>query len=82
MSRNNGGKTDYYDLPKKSKSIQDLIEDRKMNWNIANIFKACYRIGNQDHSDELRDINKIIWFAKRQKKLIESRNKLNAKIQK
>ena len=67
---NNGGNTDYYDLPNDAETLQDLIEYRNMDWNIANIFKSCYRIGNQDHSSELRDINKIIWFAERQKKLI------------
>ena len=67
---NNGGDTDYYDLPLSSRILQDLIEHKEMGWNVANIFKAAYRIGDQCHSEELRDINKIIWFAERQKAIL------------
>jgi hypothetical protein len=70
MSRNNGGETDYYDLPSGSKTIQDLIEHKNMHWNIANIFKACYRLGSQDHSSLERDLNKIEYFIKRHKELL------------
>lgn len=63
---NNGGHTNYYDLPTSATSIQDLIEHQDMSWNIANIFKACYRLGKQDHSDSIRDLNKIRYFIDRQ----------------
>ncbi len=67
---NNGGSTSYYRLPENASELQDLIEHTNMSWNYANIFKACYRAGKQEHSNELRDINKILWFAQRQKDLI------------
>jgi len=70
-SKNNGGKTEYYDIPKDSESIQDLIEYKNMHWNIANIFKSCYRLGNQEHSSQERDLNKIIYFAQRHLNLIK-----------
>lgn len=66
QSHNNGGSTDYYQLPSGAIDLQDLIEQRDMRWNIANIFKACYRYGKQNHSDTVRDLNKIIYFAQRE----------------
>ena len=67
---NNGGSTDYYKLPENAKDLQDLIEHKNMCWNIANIFKSCYRIGSQEHSSVERDLNKIEYFVKRQKALL------------
>jgi hypothetical protein len=55
-----------YDLPEGATGIQDLIEYRNMNFAIGNIFKACYRLGHCDHSDQVRDLEKIIWFAMRE----------------
>lgn len=66
-SKNYGGDTDYYKLPKNSKMIQDLIEYKKMNFSIGNIFKATYRLSDET-GDVIRDLNKIIWFAEREKK--------------
>ena len=66
---NNGGSTDYYNLPAGCKSVQDIIEKMDMHWNMANIFKSVFRLGRQDHSDSIRVLNKIIWFAKRQLKI-------------
>ena len=37
-----------------------------MNFALGNIFKACYRRGSCSHSDELRDMRKIMWFAQRE----------------
>lgn len=65
--RNNGGSTDYYKLPQNAKDLQDLIEHKEMNFSLGNIFKAVYRLGNCSHSDAIRDLNKIIWFANREK---------------
>lgn len=62
-----GGSTpSQYGLPAEAKELQDLIEHRDMNFAIGNIFKACYRLGNCSHSDKLRDLRKIIWFAQRE----------------
>ena len=71
---NNGGSTDYYKLPSNSIDLQDLIEFKQMNFSQANIFKAIYRGGNQDHSDYERDLNKIIWFANRELKRVGNKD--------
>ena len=67
---NNGGNTDYYKLPEGATELQDIIEHKKMHWNIANMFKALYRMGQQDHSSIERDLNKIEYFLKRHKELL------------
>ncbi|MGL5050675.1 MAG: hypothetical protein ACRC6E_08645, partial [Fusobacteriaceae bacterium] len=66
MKKNNGGSTDYYSVPMNAKDLQDLIEYKEMNFSIGNIFKACYRMGACGHSDRVRDLNKIVWFAQRE----------------
>ncbi len=67
-----GGSTpSQYQLPDNATDLQDLIEHREMNFAMGNIFKACYRSGNCSHSDAVRDINKVLWFAKREKKRLE-----------
>jgi len=66
-TQGNGGSTPkQYGLPEGAKELQDLIEHREMNFALGNIFKAVYRLGNCDHSDDIRDLNKIIWFAQRE----------------
>ncbi len=62
-----GGSTPkQYGVPEGAKDLQDLIEHREMNFALGNIFKACYRRGTCEHSDELRDMRKIVWFAERE----------------
>ena len=62
-----GGSTpQQYGLPAGATELQDLIEYREMNFALGNIFKACYRRGTCSHSDELRDMRKILWFAQRE----------------
>ena len=73
---NNGGTTDYYQLPSNAKQLQDLIEYRNMNFAQGNIFKAIYRANanSNDHSSYERDLNKIIWFAQRELNRIKDTN--------
>jgi len=62
-----GGSTpSQYGLPPGATELQDLIEFREMNFALGNIFKACYRLGTCAHSDALRDLRKIQWFAERE----------------
>lgn len=65
--KNNGGDTDYYRIEPNWTSFQDVIEAREMSYSQGNIFKvACtFNVGRHSGTDELRDINKIIWFANR-----------------
>ena len=68
-----GGSTPkQYGLPEGATDLQDLIEHRSMNFALGNIFKACYRRGTCSHSDELRDMRKILWFAQREIKRLEA----------
>ena len=73
-SKNNGGKTSYYKIKKKWKTFQDVIEDRVMNYSQGNILKvACtFNIGRHSGTDYERDLNKIIFFAKRELKRIKT----------
>jgi len=66
VKQNNGNDTDYYKIPADAEMLQDLIEHKDLNWNIANIFKSCYRINDSTHSSYERDLNKILWFANRE----------------
>lgn len=62
-----GGSTpSQYALPPGAKELQDLIEHREMNFAVGNIFKACYRLGTKNGVSAEYDLNKIIFFAKRE----------------
>jgi hypothetical protein len=61
-----GGSSDYYKLPEGCQELQDLIEYKNMNFAMANIFKATYRLGNKPGTDRIYDLEKIIWFANRE----------------
>lgn len=68
-----GGSTpSQYGLPAGATDLQDLIEYRDMNFALGNIFKACYRRGTCSHSDELRDMRKVLWFAEREIRRLEA----------
>ena len=71
--KSDGGSTDYYRIPTGAADLLDLIEHKKMDFAIGNIFKACYRLGEKEGTDLLYDLNKIIFFAERKKALL-SRN--------
>lgn len=61
-----GGSSDYYNVPEDAKNIQDLIEHKNMTWSIANIFKACYRLGTKNGVDSQYDLKKIVYFGLRE----------------
>lgn len=73
--KNNGGETDYYYIPAGAVMAQDIIEHREMNFAQGNIFKAAFtfNVGRHDSTDEIRELNKIIYFAERQKRMIEKK---------
>ena len=50
-----GSTASYYELPADAQELQDLISHKNMNAQIGEIFRACYRMGEASHSDELRD---------------------------
>jgi hypothetical protein len=61
-----GGSTDYYKLPEGATELLDLIEHKQMNFNVGNIFKAAYRLGEKAGNDLSYDLKKIIFFAERE----------------
>ena len=62
-SVSDGGSSSYYELPVGATELDDLIVEKDMPWHVANIFKACYRLGEKN--DVEYEINKIKWFASR-----------------
>jgi len=63
-SRSDGSTASYYQLPPNATELQDLISHRNMNAQLGEIFRAAYRYGMAEHSDQLRDIRKILFYAK------------------
>lgn len=63
-SKSDGSTAAYYELPTNAKELQDLIAFRNMNAQLGEIFRACYRYGMVAHSPKIRDIKKIIFYAK------------------
>jgi len=63
VSISDGSTASYYELPKRSTQLQDLISFRNMNSQIGEIFRACYRYGIASHSSQLRDAKKIKFYA-------------------
>lgn len=61
--KSDGSSADYYKLPKKAKQLQHLISHKNMNAQIGEIFRACYRYGEVEHSEMLRDAKKIKFYA-------------------
>jgi DNA-binding transcriptional regulator GbsR (MarR family) len=69
-----GSSADYYTFPKDFSELQDLISYKNMNAQIGEIFRACYRYGEVSHSPPLRDIKKILFYAKAELKRLETIN--------
>lgn len=67
VEKSTGWSTSYYELPEDARELQDLIEHKGMNFAVGNMFKACYRLGDKEGTDANYDLNKIIWFATREK---------------
>ena len=76
-SKNNGGSTDYYDFPENAKCVMDLIEIFGMNFSQGNILKSAYCLnrGRHDGTNMERELNKIIFFAKRELERISNIHK-------
>lgn len=70
-TESDGSSTDYYLIPEDAIDLLDLIEHKKMDFGIGNIFKACYRMGEKSGIDQAYDLRKIIFFAERKLKEIE-----------
>jgi hypothetical protein len=71
--QSDGSTASYYELPSGANELQELISAKNMNAQIGEIFRACYRYGQVAHSPEIRDIKKILFYAKAE---LERLNKL------
>lgn len=69
-----GSTASYYELPKDCSELQDLISYKDMNAQIGEIFRECYRYGQSSHSNELRGIKKILFYANAELKRLEKLN--------
>ena len=72
--KSDGSSANYYKLPTNTSELQDLISYRNMNAQIGEIFRECYRYGLASHSDELRGIKKILFYAQAELKRLENAN--------
>lgn len=68
-----GSTASYYELPSGAAELQDLISYKNMNAQIGEIFRECYRYGQASHSDEIRGIKKILFYAQAELKRIEGK---------
>ena len=66
-----GSTARYYELPAHAEELQDLISFKNMNAQIGEIFRECYRYGQASHSDEVRGIKKILFYAQAELKRLE-----------
>ena len=67
-----GSTAAYYELPENPKELQDLISFKNMNAQIGEIFRSCYRYGQVEHSEMLRDAKKILFYAQAEIKRLEN----------
>ena len=74
--QSDGSTASYYELPDGATELQELISAKNMNAQIGEIFRACYRYGEVAHSPMIRDIKKILFYAKAE---LERLNKLEGK---
>ena len=61
--KSDGSTAKYYELPQEATELQHLIAHKNMNAQIGEIFRACYRYGEVEHSEMLRDAKKILFYA-------------------
>ena len=70
-SKSDGSSADYYVLPTGVTQLQDLISFKNMNAQVGEIFRACYRYGQVEHSEKLRDAKKMMFYAQAEVKRLE-----------
>jgi len=70
-----GSTANYYQLPFGATQLQDLISYKNLNAQIGEIFRECYRYGQASHSDEMRGIKKILFYAQAELDRLEKYSK-------
>jgi len=69
--KSDGSTAEYYQLPEGAKELQDLISHRNLNAQDGEIFRSIYRKGLADHSSELRDARKVLFYAREEVRRLE-----------
>ena len=69
--KSDGSTAEYYELPPDARELQDLISYKNLNAQIGEIFRACYRYGQVEHSEMLRDAKKMKFYAEAEIKRLE-----------
>jgi len=59
------------EIPKHATELRHLISHAKMSKSRGDVFKACYRLGEKDGTDEKYDLNKIEFFIQDLKEMNE-----------
>lgn len=75
-SLNNGGKTDYYNIPGWCKTAQHIMRARNMNYAQGNIFKVAFtfNIGRHSATDYKRELFKARFFINEELERLEQEN--------
>jgi len=60
--KSDGSTASYYELPEGATELQDLISYKNMNAQMGEILRACYRYGQVEHSEKMRDAKKIKFY--------------------
>lgn len=55
--------------------VMDFIEDKQLNFARGNVIKYVSRAGKKDPNKELEDLNKAMWYLKREIERLEKENK-------
>lgn len=65
-----GGSSNYYkvectDDAGRTYEVQckHIINAKNMNFNVANVFKACYRLGGKNGTTDAYDLEKCLFFV-------------------
>lgn len=74
-TKSDGSTASYYKLPTQAKELQHLISFKNMNGQVAEIFRACYRYGEVEHSEMLRDAKKMKFYAESEIERLEKWSK-------
>lgn len=68
QKQNNGAYASYYEMHTDWKTLQDVIEEREMNFSQGEILKASFTFntGRHDGTSPIRDLEKIMFYSHRQ----------------
>ena len=56
----------------------DYIEAKELNYNLGNAVKYISRAGKKDGSDYVTDLEKAIWYLRREVGIVEGPSKLTS----